>query len=243
MNYHWNWGIFFDASPDGAGSYLYTLYLGLRWTLATALSAWVIALIVGSVIGVMRTLPSRIAQRIGRSWVEIFRNIPLLMQLFLWYFVLPELLPTQAGTWLKQLPNASFITAVVGIGFYMSARVAEQLRSGIGALPRGQRFAGMALGLNTTQTYRYVLLPMAYRIVLPPLTSDFMATVKNTSVALTIGLVELTARTYALQDQTYQFFEAFSAATLIYLFVNILVTAAMHKLERKVTVPGYIAGK
>lgn len=243
MNYHWNWGVFFEASPDGSGTYLHTLYVGLCWTLSTALSAWVIALIVGSLIGVMRTLPSPIAQRIGRTWVEIFRNIPLLVQLFLWYFVLPELLPAHMGTWLKQLPNASFFNAVVGIGFYMSARVAEQLRAGIGALPRGQRQAGMALGLNTMQTYCHVLLPMAYRIILPPLTSEFLGTIKNTSVALTIGLVELTARAYTLQDQTYQFFEAFSAATIIYLIVNNLVTMAMHKLERKVSVPGYIAGK
>ncbi|GAB3626861.1 glutamate ABC transporter permease [Pandoraea terrae] len=243
MNYHWNWGIFFEASPDGSGTYLYTLYLGLRWTLATALSAWVIALVVGSVIGVMRTLPSTAAQSFGRAWVEVFRNVPLLVQLFLWYFVLPELLPEQTGAWLKQVPNASFFTAIVGIGFYMSARVAEQLRSGIGAIPRGQYYAGMALGLSTLQTYRYVLLPMAYRIVLPPLTSDFLSTIKNTSVALTIGLVELTARAYAIQEQSFQIFEAFSAATIIYLLVNNLVTTAMRKLEHKVAIPGYIVGK
>lgn len=243
MNYHWNWGIFFEPSPDGSGIYLYTLYLGLRWTLATALCAWVVALATGSVIGVMRTLQSKTAQLVGRVWVEIFRSIPLIVQLFLWYFVLPELLPKDAGAWLKQLPNAPFFTAAAGIGFYMSARVAEQLRAGIGAIPRGQRYAGMALGLDTMQTYRHVLLPMAYRIVLPPLTSEFLNTIKNTSVGLTIGLVELTARAYAIQDQTYQIFEAFSAATIVYLFVNNVVTAIMHVLERKVAVPGYIAGK
>ncbi|AEI82405.1 glutamate/aspartate ABC transport system permease protein GltJ (plasmid) [Cupriavidus necator N-1] len=243
MNYHWNWGIFFEPSPDGAGTYLYTLYLGLRWTLATALSAWVIALVVGSVIGIMRTLPSPAAQRVGRAWVELFRNVPLLMQLFLWYFVLPEVLPGKAGEWLKQLPNAPFFTAVMGIGFYMSARVAEQLRSGIGSISRGQRYAGMALGFSTLQTYRYVLLPVAWRIILPPLTSDFLSTIKNTSVALTIGLVELTSRAYAIQEQSFQFFEAFSAATITYLLLNLLVTSGMRMLERKLAVPGYSTGK
>jgi glutamate/aspartate transport system permease protein len=243
MNYHWNWGIFFEASPDGAGTYLYTLYLGLRWTLTTAVCAWLLAVVFGSVIGVMRTLPSQIAQRAAAFYVELFRNIPFLVQLFLWYFVLPEVLPAAAGAWLKQLPNASFFTAIVGLAFFMSARVAEQLRSGISALPRGQRHASLALGMTTAQTYRYVLLPMAYRIILPPMTSDMLNTLKNTSVAMTIGLVELTSRAYAIQENSFQFVEAFTAVTIIYLLVNNLVTAAMRWLERKVAVPGYISNK
>jgi glutamate/aspartate transport system permease protein len=243
MNYHWNWGIFFDASPDGTGTYLYSLYLGLRWTLATALSAWVLALILGTMVGVMRTLPSKIARNLGWYYVELFRNIPFLVQLFLWYFVLPEVLPKTAGMWLKQLPNASFFTTVVALSFYMSARVAEQLRSGIDSLAKGQNLAGLALGLTTLQTYRYILLPMAFRIILPPLSSDFLNTIKNTSVALTIGLVELTSRGYTIQEQSFQFFEAFTAVTLIYIAVNSLVTWAMRMLERRVAVPGFIAGK
>lgn len=243
MNYNWNWGIFLEPSPDGQGTYLDTLLLGLRWTLATALSAWVLALSLGIVVGILRTLPSRPLQAIGTVYVELFRNIPLLVQLFCWYFVLPEVLPKTAGAWLKQLPNASFFTAVVAIGFYMSVRVAEQLRSGINALPRGQKNAGLALGLTTAQTYRYVLLPVAFRIILPPLTSEFLNTIKNSSVALTIGLVELTARAYAIQEQSFQFFEAFAAATVVYLIVNLCVTLGMRLLEKKIAIPGYISGK
>jgi glutamate/aspartate transport system permease protein len=242
MNYNWNWGIFLEASPDGTGTYLYSLFLGLRWTLATALSAWVIALMLGTLVGVMRTLPSRPAQRLGGFYVELFRNIPFLVQLFLWYFVLPEVLPQAAGMWLKQMPNASFFTTVVALSFYMSARIAEQLRSGIASLASGQQLAGMALGLTTLQTYRYVLLPMAFRIILPPLTSDFLNTIKNTSVALTIGLVELTSRGYTIQEQSFQFFEAFTAVTLIYIVVNGLVTLGMRYLERRVAVPGFLSG-
>src|SRR5881227_575281 len=109
--------------------------------------------------------------------------------MFLWYFVLPEVLPTRMGDWLKQLPDASFYTAVVALALYTSARVAEQVRAGVLALPRGQRLAGLALGLTLPQAYRYVLLPMAYRIVLPPLTSEFLNVIKNSAVALTIGLM------------------------------------------------------
>lgn len=243
MSYNWNWGIFWEMSPDGTGTYFWTLMLGLRWTLAAALLAWIIALVFGSVIGVLRTLPNRWVEVAGNAWVEFFRNIPLIVQLFLWYIVLPEIVPKEAGLWLKTLPNAAFWTGGIGIGLYMSARVAEQVRAGIRALPRGQGMAGTALGLTTAQTYRYVLLPMAYRIILPPLTSELLNTVKNTSVALTIGLMELTARTRAMQEFSFQVFEAFTAATLIYLAVNFILTLGMRRLEKVIAVPGYVAGR
>jgi glutamate/aspartate transport system permease protein len=240
MNYNWNWGIFFELSPDGAHTYLQTLLFGTGWTLATALSAWVMALTLGSIIGVLRTTPFVWLVRLGSAYVELFRNIPLLVQMFLWYFVLPELVPRDIGTWLKQLPDASFYTAVIALGFYTSARVAEQVRAGISSLPRGQQLASLALGLTLPQAYRYVLLPMAYRIVLPPLTSEFLNIIKNSAVALTIGLMELTARARAMQEFTFQVFEAFTAATLIYIVINIAVTFAMRRVERTVAVPGYI---
>ena len=243
MSYHWNWLVFFDPSPTGGGSYLDMLLAGLLLTIETSFCAWIIALVSGSIVGVMRTLPSKIASMIGFAYVEFFRNMPLLLQLFLWYFVLPELLPRQAGMWLKQLPNAPFYTAAIGIGLFMSARVAEQLRAGIGSLPRGQKMAATALGLTTAQAYAYVLLPMAYRIILPPLTSEFLSTIKNTAVAITIGLLELTGQARAMQEFTFQVFESFTAATVIYLLVNLIVVTAMRMLERAVVIPGYIAGK
>jgi glutamate/aspartate transport system permease protein len=125
----------------------------------------------------------------------------------------------------------------------MSARVAEQLRAGIGSLPRGQQMAATALGLTTAQAYRHVLLPMAFRIIMPPLTSEFLNTIKNTSVAITIGLVELTAEARSMQEFSFQVFEAFTAATVLYLIVNIVVVIAMRFLERGLAVPGYITGK
>ncbi|BCM86050.1 amino acid ABC transporter permease [Methylobacterium indicum] len=238
MNYNWNWGIFFEQSPEGTGTYADMLLSGLMWTILTALCAWVIAFAIGSVVGVLRTLPSRAAQAVGNAYVELFRNIPLLVQMFLWYFVLPEVLPESWGTWLKQLPNAPFYTAVVCLGFFTASRVAEQVRAGIQALPRGQRMAGTALGLTTAQTYRYVLLPNAYRIILPPLTSEFLNNLKNTSVALTIGLLELTARARAMQEFSFQVFEAFTAATIIYIVINLLVVTVAGLIERRVAVPG-----
>lgn len=243
MNYNWNWGILFQPSPEGQGTYLDMLLLGLGWTVATGICAWIVALIVGTIVGVARTLPSKTAERLGFAYVELFRNIPLVVQLFLWYFVMPELIPAAWGTWLKQLHNAPFYTAVGGIGLYMAARVAEQLRAGITSMARGQRRAALAVGLTQAQSYRYVLLPMAFRIILPPLTSEFLNTLKNTSVALTIGLLELTSRARAMQEFSFQVFEAFAVATVIYLLLNLLVVFAMRGLERRVAVPGFIAGQ
>ena len=243
MNYHWNWHIFWEPAPNGTGTYLDMLLSGLLLTIETAIFAWIIALVFGSVVGVLRTLPSRAASWAGFVWGEFFRNMPLLVQLFLWFFVLPELLPHAAGLWLKQIPNAPFYTAAIGIGLFMSARVAEQLRAGIGALPRGQNMAATALGLTTVQRYRHVLLPMAFRIIMPPLTSEFLNTIKNTSVAITIGLIELTGEARSMQEFSFQVFEAFTAATVLYLLINVVVVVAMRWLERVLAVPGYISGK
>jgi glutamate/aspartate transport system permease protein len=242
VNYNWNWGILFTPSAEGHATYLHMLLAGLGWTAVTTFAAWTLAVVFGSLVGVARTLPSVVAQRLAAAYVELFRNVPLLVQLFLWYFVLPDLLPAAWGRWMKQMPNAPFFTAVVGIGFYMSARVAEQVRAGINTLSRGQRRAGLAVGLTLAQTYRYVLMPMAYRISLPPLTSEFLNTVKNTSVALTIGLAELTARARSMQEFTFQVFEAFATATVIYLVFSLLIVAVMRRVERRVALQGYSAG-
>jgi glutamate/aspartate transport system permease protein len=243
VDYNWNWSIFWQPAPDGSGNYLGWLISGLGWTISTALIAWVIALALGSAVGTVRTMPLRWLVRLGNAYVELFRNVPLLVQMFLWYFVLPELLPTALGDTMKQMvpPWASFWPAVLCLAFYTSARVAEQVRAGIQSLPRGQSMAGTALGLTLAQTYRYVLLPQAFRIILPPLTSEFMNIIKNSAVALTIGLVELTARARAMQEFTFQVFEAFTAATVIYILVTLIVVFGMRRLERKVQVPGLIS--
>ncbi|MGV3743001.1 MAG: amino acid ABC transporter permease, partial [Burkholderiaceae bacterium] len=214
------------------------LLSGLQWTLATALSAWLIALLVGILVGTLRTLPGKWTQRLANTYIEIFRNIPLLVQMFLWYFVVPELLPEALGNWLKALPNAAFVTAVISLGLFTSARVAVQVSAGIDALSAGQRQAAIALGLSLPQTYRHILLPQALRILLPPLSNEFLNIIKNSAVALTIGLVELTASARAMQEFTFQVFEAFTAATLIYVLVNACVVGLMHFLEKKLAIPG-----
>jgi glutamate/aspartate transport system permease protein len=166
--------LLFEQTPDGAERYLDWIVSGLGWTLSLALGAWTIALVVGTLIGVARTLPKGILPRLGRVYVETFRNIPLLVQMFFWYFVLPELLPVRIGMAIKQMdpPWGSFVPALVCLGLFTAARIAEQVRAGIQALPSGQMQAASALGLGRAGMYRLILLPQAFRIILPTLTTS-----------------------------------------------------------------------
>ena len=150
MGYNWHWRVLLETEPGGSGTYLHYLIVGLGWTLATALAAWVIALIIGSLVGTIRTTNARWAVRLGNLYVEIFRNIPLIVQMFLWFFVVPELLPKALGDWIKQMPPpwGSYIPAVLCLAIFTSVRVAEQVKAGIMSLPRGQGMAGTAIGLT-----------------------------------------------------------------------------------------------
>ncbi|ALM85470.1 amino acid ABC transporter permease [Bordetella sp. N] len=245
MNYDWSWQVFLEMSPDGVHNFLQTLAMGAGWTLALSLSTWVLALTLGSLLAVFRTCTSRALRVIGTVYVELFRNCPLLVQMFLWYFVFPEVVPKALGLAIKQMPQpwGQFVPALLCLTLYGASRVCEQIRAGIQSLPRGQFQAGTALGLSQVQVYRHIILPEAYRIVIAPLTSEFMGTIKYSSVALTIGLLELTGQARAMQEFSFHIFEAFSAATLVYLIINGLVVLSLRGLEKRYAVPGLIAGK
>lgn len=242
MGYHWNWGIFLSETPGGGSTYLDWLLAGLQWTAALSLSAWAIALAIGSVVGVLSTAPAAWLRGLAALHVQVFRNVPLLVQLFIWYFVLPELLPQPLGERFKQMdPLAQqFLAAMVCLGLFTSARVAEQVRAGIQSLPRGQKSASLALGLSLPQAYRHVMLPMAFRIIVPPLTSEFLNVFKNSAVATTIGLIELSRQAQQLVDYTAQPYEAFIAVTLLYMLINVAVMTFMRWIEGRTRVPGYI---
>lgn len=237
MNYNWDWSIIFQEPYFG------WLVSGTGWTLAVASLAWIIAFTLGSAIGILRTLPNPIARAIGAAYVEFFRGIPLLVQLFLWYFVVPELLPQDLGMWVKRdMPDPEFTTAVISLGTYTAARVAEQVRSGIESLGRDLIYAGLAIGLTPLQNYLYVRLPVSYRIIIPPLTSEFLTIFKNSALALTIGVMELTAQARQIENYTFQGFEAFTAATVVYLIVTMMVVFLMRVIERYTRIPGMGAG-
>ena len=240
-----DWSIFFQPAFDGSGTYLRFLLVGLEWTLLLSIAAWILAFVIGSIVGVLRTFPGKLLPGLGAAYVEMFRNVPLLVQLFLWYFVLPEIIPG-FGTWFKQGLNPllqQFISGVLCLGFFTAARVAEQVRSGINALGRGQRMAGLALGLNPMQVYQLILLPVAYRIIIPTLTSEFLNIIKNSAVASTIGLAELSRQSQQLGEFTAHWYESFIAVTLLYGIINVTVMMVARFLERVTRLPGYVGGR
>ena len=216
-------------------TYLNWIFKAWGWTVGVSLTALVVALVVGSIIGVIRTLPdSPSLTRFGNAWVELFRNIPLLVQIFLWYHVVPALVPLMRDV-------SPFVLVVLALGLFTSARIAEQLRAGIQALPRGQRYAGMALGLTTPQYYRYVILPMAYRIIIPPLTSESMNIFKNSSVAFAVSIPELTQYAMQVGEETSRVTEMYAAVTVLYVITAMAVNRFMTWVEKKVRVPGFVA--
>lgn len=235
MNYNWDWSILVTEP------YLGWLVAGLGWTIAVSILAWILAFSLGSLLGIMRTTSSPILRGIGTLYVEIFRNIPLLVQFFLWYFVFPEVVPHDWGMWLKrEMPMPEFTTAIIALGLYTASRVCEQVRSGIESIGVGQVFAARALGLTEWQAMRYILVPVAYRRIIPPLTSEFLTIFKNSSLALTIGVIELTAVTRQIEEYTFQGFEAFTAATVIYSLITFMVMGIMRQIERRSRVHGMI---
>ncbi len=237
MNYNWDWGVLFREPYFG------WLLSGLQWTLLVAVAAWVIAFLLGSAIGILRTSESRAARGFGAAYVELFRGVPLLVQLFLWYFVVPELMPETIGMWMKRdMPNPEYTTAVICLGTYTAARVAEQVRSGIHTLSKDLVNAGLAIGLTPLQNYIHIRLPIAYRIIIPPLTSEFLTIFKNSSLALTIGVLELTAQSRQIENYTFQGFEAFTAATVLYLVITMAVVFLMGWVDRYLRVPGFSQG-
>jgi glutamate/aspartate transport system permease protein len=232
MNYQWNWDILLREPYTG------WLLTGLGWTIALSVTAWFVALPLGAAIGVARTSSSRWVVWISGLYVSVFRNIPLLLQMFVWFFVVPELLPTKLGLWFKRdLPNPEFWTAVLALAFYTSGRLAELFRAGLQAVPRGQRMAADATGMSGAQALRHVVMPQALRIVLPPLTSEFLSIVKNSSLALTIGVLELTAQSRQIENFTFHGFEAFGAATAFYVLVALVLNLIMVRLQRTLAMP------
>ena len=226
MSIDWNWGIFLQQAPFGNTTYLGWIWSGFQVTIALSICAWIIAFLVGSFFGILRTLRNRF--------------------LLSWYLVIPELLPEKIGMWFKAEldPNIQFfLSSMLCLGLFTAARVCEQVRAAIQSLPRGQKNAALAMGLTLPQAYRYVLLPNAYRVIVPPMTSEMMNLVKNSAIASTIGLVDMAAQAGKLLDYSAHAWESFTAITLAYVLINAFIMLVMTLVERKVRLPGNMGGK
>ena len=241
----WDWQVFCEDTlyrepvqgcfgKGGDITYLDWLLSAWGWTVSVSLLGLLLALLVGTLVGTLRTLEGRPwTVRLGNAWVELFRNIPLLVQIFLWYHVLPTIFPVLQGV-------PGFVLGVFALGLFTSASIAEQVRSGIETLPRGQRYAGMAMGFSTFQSYRYILLPSAFRIILPPLTSETMNIFKNSSVAFAVSVAELTMFAMQAQEETSRGVEVYLAVPGLYVVSALAINRIMAFIEKRVSVPGLV---
>jgi len=233
MNYHLDWSVLWSGQSGG------WLFQGLLTTLEISTISWLLALALGVLSGGLRTVPRAILRGLGTGYVEFFRNVPLLVWMFFWYFGVPSLLPQAMRDWLFD-HGAEFWAAVFALGVYHGARFSEVIRAGIQSIPKTQLEAALSTGLTIAQAYRLVILPIALRIIIPPATNETLNLIKNSSVALTIGVAELTFQTRQIETYTAKAFEALAAGTVIYLMLCLTIATLMACIERRVAIPGMI---
>jgi His/Glu/Gln/Arg/opine family amino acid ABC transporter permease subunit len=235
VNYRFDWSVLWTGQ---SGQWLLS---GLITTLELSVCAWLLAVALGILSGALRTVPYRVLRGLATFYVEFFRNVPLLVWMFFWYFAVPPLLPEGVREWLFS-HGLEFWAAVGALGVYSGARFSEVLRSGIQSIPRTQLEASVASGLTVTQAYRYVILPIALRLIIPPGTNESLNLLKNSSVALTISVAELTFQTRQIETYTAKAIEALTAGTVIYLVLCLSLSALMGWVERRTAIPGLITG-
>lgn len=233
-------------------TWLQMMFTGLKWHFIVFLGALVIALILGSLLGVARTTPNKWLQRLGNAYVEVFRNIPLVIQYFLWLFVVPSFLPSTfsadsnaevSGLWYRHIASAyPWVMGILGLGMYHAARVSEQVRAGIQTVSTGQWNAGFALGMSRPQIYVNSILPQAFRIVWPTLTSEMMNMFKNGSVAFVVSVANFYALTKNMIEETSQVIVILAITTVIYLFFTYMIKFLMVRIENRIQIPGMITG-
>jgi His/Glu/Gln/Arg/opine family amino acid ABC transporter permease subunit len=234
VSYHFAWSTLWTGQ---SGAWLLQ---GVLTTLAISALAWLLAMALGILSGALRTVPWAPLRMIGTFYVEFFRNVPLLVWMFFWYFGVPPLLPRGFQNWLFN-HGLEFWAAMFALGVYHGARMSEVIRSGIQSIPRTQFEASVAVGFTVFQAYRLVIIPIALRLIVPPLTNESLNLLKNSSVALTISVAELTFQTRQIETYTAKAIEALTAGTLIYLALCVGIAAVMAQVERRVAIPGLIA--
>jgi His/Glu/Gln/Arg/opine family amino acid ABC transporter permease subunit len=233
MNYRFDWSILWSGQ---SGSWLLQ---GLVTTIEISAVAWLLAAALGILSGALRTLPVPPLRYLATFYVEFFRNVPLLVWMFFWYFAVPPLLPQPAQDWLFD-HGAEFWAATFALGVYHGARFSEVIRSGIQSIPKTQFEAAVSTGLTEVQSYRLIIIPIAMRLVMPPVTNESLNLLKNSSIALTIGVAELTFQTRQIETYTAKALEALTAGTLIYLLLCLSLAAVMARVERRFAIPGMI---
>jgi glutamate/aspartate transport system permease protein len=235
IDYTFDWGIIWQQ-PNGA------LFLnGIKTTLMLSAFAWVLAFCLGILVSVFRVSSSRPLRYFGATYVEVFRNIPLLVQIFFWYFAMPSLFPKPMELWLyDNISNLPFFLGILALAFYTSSRVSEVFRSSLLSVPHGQYRAAYSTGLTPYKTYRFVVVPYAFRLSIPPLTTEFLTCFKNSALTMTIGVLEITGTTAYIESFTWRGLEVTTAASFSYLVITLSIIALMAFVEKKTRIAGMI---
>lgn len=218
-----------------AAHYLLWLWQGFLLTLWLSLCTIVLSTLLGMALAAARDSQQPLLRLPVMAYNALFRNTPLLVQLFFWYFGAAQLLPPALLQWLNtphdlmlagitlSWPSFEFLAGLIGLTLYSSAFIAEEIRAGIGGVARGQKYASLALGLTNWQSMRYVVLPQALRIALPPLLGQYMNIIKNSSLTMAIGVAELSYASRQVETETLRTFQAFGVATLLYIAIIALI--------------------
>jgi polar amino acid transport system permease protein len=230
LHYHFDWSIV------TSGKYFEWLVSGFKVTMQLSLVGIVCSFIIGLIIAVMRMSHFKPVRWAALAYLEFFRNTPLLVQIFFWYFGSYKILPTFVNDWLNST-NFEFAAAVIALTIYTSAFIAEDIRSGVLSIPKEQMEAARSSGFSYLRSMQYIILPQAVRITVPPLVNQFLNLAKNSSLAMTIGVMELTYQARQVESYTFKGFEAFTAATLVYLAISVGITALIHQYDRRVLNP------
>lgn len=217
-------GYIFDLRGVLSGQYLDWFLIGLATTLALTCAAWCLAMTMGIILTLIRMIPFRPFEWLVALYVEYHRNVPLLVQIFVWYFGVPSLLPRPIRQWING-HHGEFLLATIALGLAAAAYVAEDIRSGIRSIPKAQNEAARSIGFGYLGAMGYVVLPQAIRIAVPPLINQTLLLFKNTSLAMAIGVGELTYRTREVESYTFKTFEAFAVATVVYLAISFGIMA------------------
>jgi polar amino acid transport system permease protein len=233
MNYHLDWSVLWSGQSGG------WLLQGLLTTLEISTIGWLLAVALGVLAGALRTVSLVLLRWLATGYVEFFRNVPLLVWMFFWYFGVPPTLPQSVRDWLFD-HGAEFWAASFALGVYHGARFSEVIRAGIQSIPKTQLEAALSTGLTIAQAYRLIILPIALRLIIPPATNETLNLIKNSSVALTIGVAELTFQTRQIETYTAKAFEALAAGTVIYLILCLAIASIMARIEQRVAIPGMI---
>jgi len=211
--------------------YLTWLLEGLRLTFGLFISSWIIAFVLGFLLLLLRMSPIKVISWIPAIYIELARNIPLLVQIMFWYFAMPMLLPD----FLQQALNngdSGFILASLALGFCMAAYFSESFRSGVRSINNTQVEASRALGFSFLRTMQYIVFPQALRATVPLIMNNTLLLFKNTSIAMAIGVHEFMYQVLSINNDTFRTFEIFFIATMTYLFFSILIMIAGEFAER-----------